>query len=366
MKGIFNMKIKKLFGLIAVMGCLSIAACNPAEGSTAKPSSSGGKPTSSQSSTSSSTAANRKSVSVSDITLTNEDGKAYVKVTGTANNYAAGEFRWAWGLKVNGDSGEFVDGKATPAADDYKAAELSGTSFSLMYNLTDLELTSGAFYQVYGGTPESYGNIPFTNTAVGARDATRSYYLRTDENNSIVFDSIQPIKFTKAAIVNIAAGDLPTGVTAAGPYVKFGGVNEANLTEETIDEWNAAGKIAGNFQRVIMPGDGMAYSLHNHVAEERFWAIEGEDVFFYTYIGFIEDGEGWMTHFDCVSGNSGANLQFDNSIWGGAENTYTIGADVYRVYADNKSHGSKETEFWGCLGITRNISEEDLAQIQAQ
>ena len=172
------MKIKKLVGLIAIMGCLSIAACNGGNnGSTAKPNSSGSKaPASSQTSSSKSSSA-AKSVSISDISLTNEDGKAYVKVSGTANNYAAGEFKWAWGLKVNGENGEFVDGKEAPADADYKAAELSGTSFTLKYNLTDLTLTSGEFYQVYGGTPESYGNIPFTNTNTGARDATRNYYL---------------------------------------------------------------------------------------------------------------------------------------------------------------------------------------------
>ena len=349
------MKIKKLFGLIAIMGCLSIAACNSGEASTSKSNSSGGKtPTSSQSSSSSSKSSSSntsKSVSISDISLSNEDGKAYVKVTGTANNYATGEFKWAWGLKVYGDNGAFVDGKETPAADDYKAAELNGTSFTLSYNLTDITLTSGEFYQVYGGTPESYANIPFTNTATGARDATRNYYLRTDKDNSIVFDSIQPIAFSKASVVNVAADELPTGVTVAGPYLKFGGVNEANLTLDVINEWADEGKIAGNFQRVI----GGGYTLHDHVAEERFWTIEGEEVYFYCSIGFIESGEGWQTHFDCVSGNAGANLQFETtSFWGDADHTFVIGADTYRVYADKNGHGGSEAGFWGCLGVTRN------------
>ena len=347
------MKIKKLLGLVMAMASLSIAACNGGNNdSTAKPNNSNSKTPASSQTSSSKSSSTSKSVSISDISLSNEDGKAYVKVTGTANNYAADEFKWAWGLKVYGDSGAFVDGKETPAADDYKAAELSGTSFTLKYNLTDLTLTSGEFYQVYGGTPESYANIPFTNTNTGARDATRNYYLRTDKDNSIVFDSIQPIAFSKASVVNIDAADLPTGVTVAGPYLKFGGANEANLTVETINEWHDANKIAGNFQRVI----GGEYQLHNHVDEERFWAIEGDDVYFYCSIAFIADGEGWQTHFDCVSGNAGANLQFENTtFWGDAEHTYTIGADIYRVYADKNGHGGSEAGFWGCLGVTRNV-----------
>ena len=348
------MKIKKLLGLVMVMGSLSIAACNGGNNSsTAKPNNSNSKTPASSQTSSSKSSSTSKSVSISDISLTNEDGKAYVKVTGTANNYAAGEFKWAWGLKVNGDGGAFVDGKETPAAEDYKAAEFdaSSKSFTLKYNLTDITLTSGEYYQVYGGTPESYGNIPFTNTNTGARDATRNYYLRTDKDNSIVFDSIQPINFSKAAVVNIPGDELPSGVTEAGPYLKFGGVNEANLTMDTINEWHDAGKIAGNFQRVIG-----GYTLHDHVDTERFWKIEGEDVYFYCYIGFIADGEGWQTHFDCVSGNAGANLQFESTtFWGDAEHTFVIGGDTYKVYADKNGHGGSEEGFWGCLGVTRNV-----------
>lgn len=354
------MRKSKFIAMTTVLLAMGLTACGGGNASDSKSSakSSGGNNSSqiSGSTSSSKPAPTGKSVSISDISLANEDGKVYVKVTGTQANYTADDFKWAWGLKTNGDAGEFVDGKETPEVADFKAATFDATSkaFTVKYCLTDLtDLVSGSFYQVYGGTPESYANIPFENTAAAARDATRSYYLRTDQANSIVFDSIQPIKFTKASIVNVAADELPTGVTEAGPYIKFGGVNEANLTVEMIAEWETAGKLAGNFQRV----SGGGYTLHNHAAAERFYKIEGDDVFFYCYIGFAADGEGWMTHFDCVSGNSGANLQFDNSIWGGAENTYTIGEDTYRVYADKFNHGGSEAEFWGCLGFTRNVEE---------
>lgn len=345
------MRKTKLFMLIPMLMSMGLAACTNSVASSTAPSSSSAQPSSSKpssSSKSSTSAASSKTVTITSIKLGNEDGKAYVLVDGTQTNYTAEEFTWAWGLRVR--NGDFVNGKETPAATDFKTAtfDASSKSFSLKYCLTDLDLTSGSFYEVYGGTPISYGLIEFTNTNTGARDATRSYYLRTDEGNSIVFDSIQPIKFTKASIVNNPA-NLPAGKTE-GLYIKFGGVNEANLTTDIIAGWEKDGKVAGNFQRVI----GGDYQVHTHTADERFYTIEGEDVFFYCYIGFIASGEGWMTHFDCVSGNSTANLQFDNSIWGGAENTYTVGNDIYRVYADNKSHGSKETEFWGCLGVTRN------------
>ena len=287
-----------------------------------------------------------KSVTITECILMSDAGKAYVKVSGTQANYSAAEFKWAWGIKVNGDSGAFVDGKATPEDADYQVVAFDASNaFTVRYCLTDIaNLTSGAFYRVYGGTPETYGDIAFTTAETGARDTSRSYYLRSDQNNSFVFDSVQPISFTKASVVNVAQADLPEGVTNAGAYLKFGGVNEAGITLDMLNEWHTAGKIAGNFQRVIG-----GYSKHDHVDAERYWKIEGNDVFFYCYIGFMANGEGWMTHFDLVSGNSGANLQFDNVIWG--EEEYVIDGASYRVYADSSKSG--ESNFYGCLGVKR-------------
>lgn len=349
------MKTKKILGVALLLGTMMLTACGGGNNSSSggKASSGGNKTSqntqSTQSSPKPSTPSTAKSVSITEMKLANVEGKVYVVVKGTEANYKAEEFKWAWGLKTNGDSGEFIDGKETPEAADYKAATFDATTkaFEVKYCLTDLTLTSGAYYQVYGGTPETYANIAFEDANTTARDQTRSYYLRTDQNNSIVFDAVQPISFTKAAVVDLAAADLPTGITNAGPYLKFGGANAANLTIADIDAWVADNKVAGNFQRVIG-----GYQLHNHTAEERFYKIEGSDIFFYCYIGFIADGEGWMTHFDCVNGNSGANLQMDATFWGDADHTKVIGENTYRVYADKTKTG--EENFWSCLGVTLN------------
>ena len=134
----------------------------------------------------------QKSVSITECILMSDGGKAYVKVSGTQENYSAEEFKWAWGIKVNGDTGTFVAGKEAPEAADYQVVAFDANkAFTVSYCLTDIDaLQSGAFYRVYGGTPDTYGDIAFTTTETGARDATRSYYLRTDQNNSFVFDSV--------------------------------------------------------------------------------------------------------------------------------------------------------------------------------
>ena len=118
---------------------------------------------------------------------------------------------------------------------------------------------------------------------------------------------------------------------------------------DIINSWHAAGHIAGNFQRVIPSWDS-----HAHVDTERFWKIEDNYVYFYLYVGFIEPGQGWMTHFDLVSGDSGAGLQLTTKVWG--EQAYEIGGETYRIYADT-SKGTEE-EYWGCLGVAKDTKAE--------
>ena len=92
-----------------------------------------------------------------------------------------------------------------------------------------------------------------------------------------------------------------------------------------------------------------AYSLHDHADTERFWKVEGTKVYFYLYVGFIGEGEGWMLHFDLVSGNSSAGCGTSTKYNG--ETAYTIGEATYKIYSDSSKSG--EENFWGCLGVYR-------------
>ena len=322
------MKLSKLFIMTLALATLSLGACGGNPGGSTEPSE-----------------GEKKSIEITNAILTNDGNKAYVSVTGTQTNYTANDFKWAWGIVDT--AGEFVDGEETPSAASFKSATFDANNrFTVRYCLTDItDLVAGELYRIYGGTPETYGDITFPSNNTGASDATRKYYLRSDQSNALVFDNIQPISFTKASVVNVAEADLPTGVTNAGAYVKFGGANSKNLTIADLDALNTGGKIGGNFQRVI----GEGYDVHAHVNEERFYKIEGNDIFFYCYVGFIAEGEGWMVHFDLVSGNSNANLQFDSTLNG--ETLFTVGDAGYRVYADKNKGG--EENYWGCLGVYR-------------
>ena len=336
------------FGIALATLALLVTACG---GNTAKSSSAPlEKSSSSKSTEKSSSKGPVKSVSNLSISLGNENSKAYITVRGTQNNYTADDFVWAWGLREQ-NSSIFVDGKETPAASDYKAATFnSNNEFTVKYCLSDIEnIKAGTLYRIYGGTPESYGDIPFESNMFGANDSRGKYYLRQDENNSLIFEFTQPITYSLASVVEVTQSELPDGVTVAGAYLKVGGVNSKGLTVETINGWNTNGKIAGDFQRVIVPDGGSAWQQHSHTDSERFWKIEGDNVFFYLYCGFIEMGEGWMVHFDVMSGNQTTGLQTSTKFSG--ETAYTVGDAVYKIYSDTSKSG--EENYWGCLGVYR-------------
>ena len=291
----------------------------------------------------------KKTVNNISISLGNEGEKAYITVRGTQSNYTADEFKWAWGLKDQ-DSNSFADGKEKPSEEDFKKISFNeNNEFTVKYCLTDIQtIKAGVLYRIYGGTPETYGDIEFASNMFGANDATRKYYLRQDQSNSLTFDSVQPFEYTLASVVKVDTADLPEGVTQAGAYLKFGAVNSKKVSLDTINGWNNQGKIAGDFQRVI--GDG--YSLHAHADTERFWKLEDDKVFFYSYCGFIAEREGWMVHFDLVSGNQNAGLQTTNTFNGSTP--YVIDGATYKIFSDRNKSG--EENYWGCLGVYREAA----------
>ena len=340
------MKKGFIFAASALLA-FALASCNtpadssqPAEASTKSTAKSSSKPAE----TSTGPKKELKDISIS---LGNDSGKAYITVRGTQANYTAQEFKWAWGLLNEGTS-SFDYGKSQPADADYQALTFNeNNEFTVRLCLTDIStIKAGATYRIYGGAPGTYGDIGFESNQFGANDGTRNYYLRVDLNNSLTFDNIQPLTFSEASIVEVAAADLPTGVTEAGAYLKFGGNNTNNITVETINAWHTAGNIAGDFQRVIPEN---SYSLHDHADTERYWTIEGTKVYFYLYVGFIGEGEGWMLHFDLVSGNSSAGCGTSTKYNG--ETAYTIGGATYKIYSDSGKSG--EENYWGCLGVYR-------------
>ena len=331
--------------LMAVTALLGACGSKASEQSSVVDSSSKNPTTSKSSSTKPSTSEGpKKGVSDLSISLGNSDGKAYITVTGTQQNYTADEFKWAWGL-MDRDSSAFDDGKANPTDSDFVKVDFNGNNqFTVKYCLTDITtIKAGRFYRIYGGTPETYADIPFASNMFGASDATRKYYLRQDLENSLTFDNVQPITWATASIVDIAQADLPAGITNPGAYLKIVGPNEKSLTEEQIASWDAAGNIAGDFQRCIP-----SWSSHPHVAEERFYKIEGTNVEFYFYCGFIEPEEGWMVHFDLVSGNQSAGAYVTANLNG--ETVYEAGEASYKVYCNQTSD---EEHYWGCLGVYR-------------
>lgn len=335
--------MKKLsFGVMILLSTLLVACGGSKEPEPSSIAKSSKNPTQSTSKTTTSQAP-KKTVTDLSISLRSKGEKAYITVTGTQVNYTADEFKWAWGIADQ--NGNFADGKASPADEDFVKVEFdSSNQFSLDYCLTDIAtLKAGTLYQIYGGTKETYAYIPFTSNMFGATDATRTYYLRQDQNNDLIFESVQPIAFATAEVVDVAQADLPEGVTNPGAYLKVGGPNSKNLTLDQIKAWDDAGNIAGDFQRCIP-----SWQQHLHAKDERFYKIEGNNVYFYLYCGFAEVDEGYMVHFDLVSGVTNAGLKTSTTYNG--ETTYETASGSFKVYSNQTSD---EEHYWSCVGVYR-------------
>lgn len=114
------MRKRIIFGMAALLMAMSLSACNSTP--------SGGESKGQESSTPISVdPETEKKVEVSNITLSNQDDKAYITVTGKVTNYTNDDFTWAWGLKDQ-SSGQFHDGKEKPEAADFKKAKISNNN----------------------------------------------------------------------------------------------------------------------------------------------------------------------------------------------------------------------------------------------
>ena len=393
------MKVKKVLGLSVLMASLMLAACNGGnksseaskQPSSSQPSQSqpasnqsqssgnqqqsssqqGGQSSQSQGSQSSqqggdqsSQQGNEKSVTVSALVFEKKnDNKVYVKVTGTQANHTAAEFKWAWGILTGGNqqggqSGELTDdafiyGKAAPTAADAVAATFNANNeFTVELCLTDVIAGiadfKAALYTIYGGTPETYKAITPTDASSKAQDNDYKYYVR-DDQNCIAIDKLPDVAFETAVIYKPSASELPTG-KQEGVYIKIGGEVKAGVTVENL-------VMDADFQRTA----GGNYAKHNigNDSTEFFWTKDGTKAYVNLYIGFMVDGEGWMTHL-------GFNVPTTTNWFGQEEKNipncyiandildvkYTFDGNQYTVHAEESAGQAGGAEkYYGCLGI---------------
>ena len=121
-----------------------------------------------------------------------DNGKVSLVLDGVVSDSFEGDFTWAWGIASynTGSSNQatFISGKATPEAEDYAAVTVDAEKkFSVSLGIGDIvegltDFTQGR-YNVYGGTPDSYGKInPPADASTNVNTDNYHFYFRSASN----------------------------------------------------------------------------------------------------------------------------------------------------------------------------------------
>ncbi len=123
------MKNKTVFTVLSALSALTLVSCGaPSASSTSPdPEASTQTATMEQSTESGTSAAPKKSVEITSISLMDTNNKAFIRVTGTVENFEEGEFTWAWGL-MNRATNEFEAGSETPDAEDFRVVSFKANN----------------------------------------------------------------------------------------------------------------------------------------------------------------------------------------------------------------------------------------------
>ncbi|MCQ2798739.1 MAG: hypothetical protein MJ220_02545 [Bacilli bacterium] len=333
---------KKSLLVLAASAAMLLVACGGAK-EDSKPASNGGNntPTSSKvtpasSSTSKSSVAPRPSMTVATIDLEENAGKAYIVITGTAKNYAAGEFKWAWGLEhvteVDGGEG-FAYGSETPADADYKevvTVDAEG-KYAAKLCISDLADLASGLYKVYAGAKGFYAAIDSAEMAgTRIKDSKFAYNYRSDEQTdsvvSIAVDALPPIALQEASV--FAEGDQT--------WVRIGGESNITLAEAETYTPFVQFQNVNNWRNSKMAKEKIRWNF----------ATSGKAYIEVNVTGVFAVGGNYNTHLN-IKEDKQQDCKMDAAI---SEHYDINGLDI-EVFSDPTTTAAGKDGFWGNLGF---------------
>ena len=326
------MKLTKLFGLLGMACVLTLAACGGQSSKTP-----GGDDEEESEDEPEESEEDESGVSIESVSLLNKNGKAVIEVKGT--DEGTGAKKWSWGLAKSGDfvigadkdETDFTKGQAY-TVDGSKAFTVEWDLSTAMKAVTDFE---SGLYSIYGGNELSYRDLRINDdSGENVTDTDYKYYVRNDQNQ-IAIETKLALEFKTAKVVLPTAFPEDYSEDHKGNHVQI----IAPLPSGTTLADLQAFEVNGDFQRMT--------NYTKPSFEAYFWTIENNNAVLNVYIGFMADGEQWMTHLGLNS--PAANLFLTDTI---DDVEYTIGEWKYAVHSNPAAgQAGGSAEFYGCLGI---------------
>ena len=274
-------------------------------------------------------------VTIEEVKLVKKNNKAFIQVKGTDDG--AAEKKWAWGLSSGGSFiiGDDKEGSTYSQAYTVGADKAFTVEWDLSTAMASVQDFDNGTYSVYGGNSLSYRNLNIDDDTVeNVSDSTYKYYVRNDLRQ-LAIEKKLALEFKTAKVVLPTAFPTDYEDQYKGNHVQIIAPLPSGTTQATLDAFT----VNGDFQKMN------GYQKNNFSAY--FWTIEGSNAVLNVYIGFMQDGQSWMTHLGLDA--AAANLFLTDTI---DDEEYTIGEWKYAIHSNPAAgQAGGEAEFYGCLGI---------------
>ena len=218
-----------------------------------------------------------------------DDGKVYLRLSGTCDHYTVATFKWAFALRdYNSEEGEenaYLVGKEEPAAEDFNievaltaGADGADDSFTVDFNLSDIALPEGRVkpgrYNLMAGPADNYKSINVDLNPGNYADNAHRYYFRNDQEVgsrlTVCIEELPPYFHFTNAVASFVAGTDGEGNPTQNAWVRiYGEALDQTQSKADLEAALAAAHTACRFQ-----SQSNSYTTRNEASEFYFEVTE--------------------------------------------------------------------------------------------
>ena len=252
-----------------------------------------------------------------------DDGKVYLRLSGTCTDYTQENFKWAFALKEynNGEEGgAYLAGKEEPADEDFnivveltKATEADADdTFTVDFNLSDIVVPDGVTkpgrYNLTAGPKDNYKTINVTLNPGNYADSGFRYYFRNDQEVgsrlTVCIEELPPFFHFTNAVASFVAAPTEENPEAKEAWVRiYGEALDQTQSKADLEAALAATHTACRFQ-----SQSNNFTTRNEASEFRMEVTEEGGkliVSVWVNVQFMIDGSDtvYNTHLNLKAGD---------------------------------------------------------------
>ncbi len=311
-----------------------------------------------------------------------EDGKVYLRLSGTCTDYTQDNFKWAFALKEynNGEEGgAYLAGKEEPADEDFnivvaltKGAEGEDDTFTVDFNLSDIVIPEGVTkpgrYNLTAGPKDNYKSINVSLNPGNYADDGFRYYFRNDQEVgnrlTVCIEDLPPFFHFSNAVASFIDAPTEENPDAKEAWVRiYGEALDQTQSKADLEAALAATHTACRFQ-----SQSNAFTTRNAEGEFRMEVTEEGGklvVSVWINVQFMVDGSDtvYNTHLNLKAGDPiNSWRDYTNCVMeGDFENTLELGEGRVLTVFSHPLGANDVQNSYGNLGFrtgTPNTSAE--------